>query len=1123
MKKIISLVITVFLFTIIGIFPASADEEISAILNSATPTVSNMTVSMPTGGTVTTKTVGGRTGWVLSIKKVVDSYVLTNASLLVDIDDSVMCRLSGSQTVYVEVDYYDAGNGNFCIGYDSTTVSEKSGDTVNLGNTKTWKTAVFELDRPFFGNRLSGNDFAIRIMSDYMKASSSEVVIGSVRVRVGDVSPLHITIGSEEAGNIFFNAQRPTLNVKMKNLDKQDYVFDIVYEVTDAKSGETVFSLEDNIRINSHMTYSKELGFDKLKFVIYEITVTAVAPEGYSSTAKSEFSRVKSPDETDSDYGVCLHFTGSKSEDVTDAALELIERGGFKNVRDALHWHNVEKTPGVYSIPEGLIKQIDMSNDRGIETLLILGYVNAKAYPDLRHYTKTDIDATQAEAEFEAYLDAYENYVYNTVLLLGDKVKYYEVGNEYNLTLENTVYPDEGIHNEATDYAKILERAYEAIKRANPDAVVVGGALANEGTTVFTEYITELYESGAAEWMDALSVHLYSEASPDSNAYIIHDELAAVREIIDSYGSKQELWVSEYCFVSRKGGLTQHKQAVYGAKSEILLKVKGLIDKSFWYTVASALPASDDSYNISYGLLNSKSDKNEEVSVTFAAKPVYLAVCAYKSIFSGTEFTENLSSGNNYIYRFTDEFGRSYYALWSGSSTNASVTLDTEYRDIAVYDMFGNDLGKLSSDSGVFEITIGKEPIYVKEYEESIKVTYLTDNRKYELTGSLDAENLNVMIAVLKPNKTYEDFKSNPLESTAHMDLIKTDNAGKFKTQFKLGSDHGIYTLLIKPSDNREMTLMPLVVAKPIFLCDFEELSAGTEVTNDVLKSLGWNGSAGTVGEIVDDAVQGKCLYYSDGAGAGFDLGREISSGVVKISFLYKRTNECGDNFFNISANSGAKDLASAGTGGADRATLAYHGPQIKPYDKVSGTVKDDVVSTSKNTWVKLEFVIDMDTRTFTAYVNGTATENAYALNIADTEKSIKSFVFHNNNVTDFYIDDIVVTYEKIVLSDLKIELDESEILNHVSPGDKINVAVRATNTTGATKRVILVYASYNEDKLVDVKVMPVDIASSTDIQQVRSEDYTVKSGITITETKAFVWDNQTKIMPLIQSVKYPK
>ena len=96
------------------------------------------------------------------------------------------------------------------------------------------------------------------------------------------------------------------------------------------------------------------------------------------------------------------------------------------------------------------------------------------------------------------------------------KVTHIIVGNEPNLSFEwgyRTTTPQ--------DYADLLSVVYPAIKAANPDIMVLGGALAPtiepEGSPWGTNdliYLDRLYTAGAAEFFDGLAVHTYGLTFP---------------------------------------------------------------------------------------------------------------------------------------------------------------------------------------------------------------------------------------------------------------------------------------------------------------------------------------------------------------------------------------------------------------------------------------------------------------------------------------------------------------------------------------------------------------------------------------------------------------------------------
>ncbi len=67
--------------------------------------------------------------------------------------------------VLVSIDYFDVGNGQFGLHYDSpgSTIPEmfKNSEVVQYGDTKTWKTYTFALPDAVLTNRSNGGDFRI--------------------------------------------------------------------------------------------------------------------------------------------------------------------------------------------------------------------------------------------------------------------------------------------------------------------------------------------------------------------------------------------------------------------------------------------------------------------------------------------------------------------------------------------------------------------------------------------------------------------------------------------------------------------------------------------------------------------------------------------------------------------------------------------------------------------------------------------------------------------------------------------------------------------------------------------------------------------------------------------------
>ena len=86
------------------------------------------------------------------------------------------------------------------------------------------------------------------------------------------------------------------------------------------------------------------------------------------------------------------------------------------------------------------------------------------------------------------------------------KVQAYEVWNEQNLDREWGHEPLDPVR-----YVQLLELAYKAIKRVDPNAIVVSGALTPSGDTPtamddFT-YLERMLQAGMAYWCDAVGIH----------------------------------------------------------------------------------------------------------------------------------------------------------------------------------------------------------------------------------------------------------------------------------------------------------------------------------------------------------------------------------------------------------------------------------------------------------------------------------------------------------------------------------------------------------------------------------------------------------------------------------------
>lgn len=169
-------------------------------------------------------------------------------------------------------------------------------------------------------------------------------------------------------------------------------------------------------------------------------------------------------------------------------------------------------------------------------------------------------------------LDAYGDRIYQLALEQNSYVEAYEIGNEVNL---DASYGWAAPPN-AADYVTLLCLAYERIKDADPDAVVVSGGLASTGRIPDDwqghaghngfvqderEYLKEFLAAGGGACVDAIGYHPYGfsadyDAEPDvassnparncANGFCFRGA-EKVFEVMQAHGAaEKKVWATEW-------------------------------------------------------------------------------------------------------------------------------------------------------------------------------------------------------------------------------------------------------------------------------------------------------------------------------------------------------------------------------------------------------------------------------------------------------------------------------------------------------------------------------------------------------------------------------------------------
>ncbi len=249
--------------------------------------------------------------------------------------------------------------------------------------------------------------------------------------------------------------------------------------------------------------------------------------------------------------------------------LDSAKRIGVAWNREEIRWSLVARGN---SFDFSLVNEaVDKSLARGINVLGLLVYNrdNSKTMPDL---------------------NAWSNYVSETVRFFRGKVNYWQVWNEP----ENDLY---FAGANPAEYARLLRTSYQVIKAANPNAKVVTAGV--NGFAV--PWMEQMVAAGGENQYDILAVHPYVlfNTSPEAK-YWTDNQLTYFLAFNKRHGNKP-MWATEFGWTTNSSDssmqVSETAQANYLARSYVSGLASGL-DKMFVYQFHD-----ENKNNDNYGLV----------------------------------------------------------------------------------------------------------------------------------------------------------------------------------------------------------------------------------------------------------------------------------------------------------------------------------------------------------------------------------------------------------------------------------------------------------------------------------------------------------------------------------------
>ncbi|MDI6782794.1 MAG: sugar-binding protein, partial [bacterium] len=296
---------------------------------------------------------------------------------------------------------------------------------------------------------------------------------------------------------------------------------------------------------------------------------------------------------------------------------QLFNLSGAQWARQDFWWGIVEPEQGKFEweFPD---KVVDQYRKYGINLFPIICYGSA--------WQKSEAPTTDAERKLAA------RYTYLLVSRYRNTVHAWEIWNEPNILPFWSPKPN------PADYAALLKECYTAAKNANPNCIIVGGALAG----VDESFLRGMYQNGVKGYFDALSYHTYGQNPPEHN---IQTEIKMIRKIMGEFGDDKPIWMTETGYYTGPAGISEDQQAKWIVRSHLVWLSEG-VDKIIELTMLDWTDDPNTADGTSFRGI---------VHASFAPKPAFYAYRTMTEELAGKKFFGKLGLASDiYAYIFAE-------------------------------------------------------------------------------------------------------------------------------------------------------------------------------------------------------------------------------------------------------------------------------------------------------------------------------------------------------------------------------------------------------------------------------------------------------------------------------------
>ncbi len=360
-------------------------------------------------------------------------------------------------------------------------------------------------------------------------------------------------------------------------------------------------------------------------------------------------------------FGMCTH---TERWGKRDRQLEVLAAAlcGAKIIRTSPSWGSVEKTPGKYDWTM-FDESVEEYGKKGMELQPILAFTPRWAAPARYRNSKNWLDWSRRQPD----LKAYAKYSRDAAARYKGKIRFWEVWNEPDLS---------GFFNGTSDqYLQMLKAAYKAVKKGNPQALVLTGGFASM-----------LDHPGRSEANFQENTISKGKGFYDIHAYHQHGSFSLYQQAVSGkflpmrqkHGVTVPWYANETAIASMDGAERMQAETLY--KKILYAWSRGAIAYN-WYDLRNdGFDPKEHEHN--YGILTND----------FYPKAGYPAYNALALYFSGMKFNRQLNLGENLWAFVFKRDSRIIIPAWNEetASSGKHIVIKTDAQKAEKLDIMGN-------------------------------------------------------------------------------------------------------------------------------------------------------------------------------------------------------------------------------------------------------------------------------------------------------------------------------------------------------------------------------------------------------------------------------------------------